>query len=92
MSFSSNSSSCLRLMRQGCDGFQPWRIAWSQGTGMRGTSFGGRIKVGEGIISAFWREPEKKGQRQAKIFSIQFFILLDSGLKKTLEPVGPKFS
>lgn len=30
------------------------------GAGMRCTSFGGRIKVGKGIISAFWREPEKR--------------------------------
>lgn len=60
--------------------------------GTRGTRFRDRIKVGKGIVSAFLEENQKKGQQKAKIFSIQFFILLDSSLGKTLETVGPKLS
>lgn len=59
--------------------------------GTRGTRFRDRIKVGKGIISAFWGgEPEKKANRRPKYSSSNF--LLDSGLRKTLEPVGPKLS
>lgn len=56
------------------------------------------FRSGEGIKAVkvsfllLAEDPEKKGQRKAQIFSIQFLIFFDSVLGKTLEPMGPKFS
>lgn len=37
-------------------------------------------------------EENHKGQRESRRVSIQFLIFLDSGLGKTLKPMGPEFS
>lgn len=51
-----------------------------------GAGLGGWIKADQGIVFAFWRGTRK----QAKIFSIQFLIFLDSGLWENIRARGAK--
>lgn len=51
-----------------------------------GTGLGDWIKADKGIVFAFWRGTRK----QAKIFSIQILIFLDSGLWENIRVHGAK--